>query len=100
MQYNLADYKFLIKNNIVKIVENTTFSTTQIASTGQKTVHRVYEKHKLQSYKLKWMHPLSDDDLERRLEFCENITTRIDRKPDDLKKIALVMNVLSISVEM
>lgn len=75
---------------VAEIVVNPSSSTAQVASTSgvsRSTVHRVLTKNKFHPYKLKMVHQLSDDDPDRRLQFCENMSTKILQQPDYVRTI-------------
>ena len=64
--------------------------TRQLASlTGvsQASVRKVLKKHKFYSYKMKILQELGDDDPDRRIQFCEMLTEKIQRQPSLTKNI-------------
>lgn len=49
-----------------------------VSNISRNSIHRIMKKHKFELYKIHLAHQQKDDDLDRRQEFCEIITTRID----------------------
>lgn len=56
--------------SIRKVARESGFSTT--------SVFRILHKHKYHPYKIKLVHELNEDDFDRRLEFCELFSNRIE----------------------
>jgi hypothetical protein len=75
---------------VAEMVVNPTSSSTKVVSiceVSKSTVQRVLAKNKFHPYKLKMVHHLSDDDPDRRLEFCECMTNKISQNPHYTKTI-------------
>lgn len=58
-----------------------TLSTRKLSSVtniSRTTIRRILKHHKFHPYKIHLVHQLNEDDFDRRQEFCEIMTTRID----------------------
>jgi len=51
------------------------------------SVHKILKQNKFDSFKVRLVHELNEDDFDRRVEFCEIMMARIDTDPDFLFKI-------------
>lgn len=60
---------------------------SQQSNVPKSTVHRILKKHKFHPYKIHLVQELSEDDFDRRIEFCELMTQRITEDPDILRRI-------------
>lgn len=51
------------------------------------TIHSILKSHKYHPYKFKLVHELNEDDGDRRLQFCEDMTQRLNDNPNLLYNI-------------
>lgn len=75
---------------IAEMVINPSQSTSAVAEScevSSKSVQRVLKSEKFHPYKIKMLHTLTEDDPDRRTEFCEWLTRSIERERDFLKRI-------------
>lgn len=73
-----------------QVANNPEVSTRQLASiTGisRTSVRRVLKRHKFHPYKMKILQELGDDDPDRRIQFCETMTDKIQQEPTLTKNI-------------
>lgn len=78
------------ENVMLAVVENPHVSVRQIArdcNTSKSTVHSVLKKEKWHPYKVCVVQELFADDLDRRLEFCEEITHQLEGNANFHKNI-------------
>lgn len=67
---------------LLSVEENPTSSTRQIArenNVSQTTVLRCLHKEKLHPYKLTFVQELTEDDPDRRMDFCERLMNKLNR---------------------
>jgi hypothetical protein len=65
-------------NLLLSLEDNSHASTTEVAlqeNVSQSFVVKLLKKEKLHSYKVQLVHDLSEDDPDRRFEFCEILMT-------------------------
>lgn len=65
---------------IGQVSADPTLSTRKLAAItnlSRWTIRKILKKFKFHPYKIKLLHELNEDDYDRRLEFCENISQRI-----------------------
>lgn len=75
---------------LLTINENPHSSTRQLAldnNISQGTVLNILHKEKFHPYKVKLVQELSEDDFDRRVQFCEEIMGICDNNPDFVKNI-------------
>lgn len=75
---------------LLSLEENSQTSTTQLAldcDISQTSVMNIMKSEKLKPYKFHFCHELTEDDPDRRTEFCENIQNRCIANPNFIKKI-------------
>lgn len=84
----------------VALLENTQPLTklSQASRVSRTNVFRILHRHKFHSYKMKMIHKLNEDDLERRTEFCEILSERVNRNPA-LLYITLVSDECTIHLD-
>lgn len=73
----------------VAALENTASITevSRVTGVSRTSVWRVLHKFKFHPYKIKLVHELNDDDFDRRIEFCELMTERINNNQNYLYNI-------------
>lgn len=75
---------------VAEMVINPTQSTSAVAEScgvSSKSVQRVLKKEKFHPYKMKILHALTEDDPDRRVEFCEWLTRTIEGERGFLKRV-------------
>lgn len=73
----------------VGLMENTQSLTKLSRESGisRTNVFRILHKYKFHPYKIRLVHELNEDDFDRRIEFCESLTERINLHQNFLYKI-------------
>lgn len=77
-------------NVLLSVQENPHLSTRVIAlinDTSHMSVDRILLKEKFHPYKIQLVQELSDDDYDRRLEFCENMMELCNANPNFIRQI-------------
>lgn len=75
---------------LAEMVVNPQQSTKHVADAcniSRTSVKKILKRHKFHPYKMKILHELTEDDPDRRLEFCEIMSERITRNPNYLRNI-------------
>lgn len=72
---------------MVRDPQQSTSTVGDTCDVSSATVKRVLKKHKFHPYKIQMVHQLTEDDPDRRMEFCEVMTERIGRQPAYVKNI-------------
>lgn len=77
-------------NLLLSLEENPHASTTEMAlqeTVSQSFVVKLLKKEKLHPYKVQLIHELSEDDPDRRLEFCDMLMRHCDENPNFLSRV-------------
>lgn len=77
-------------NVMLNLVENPKTSVRELAlnnDMSRRSVQRILKSGKYHPYKIQLLQELSEDDFDRRTEFCEIMTERIDQNPNFLNSI-------------
>jgi len=77
-------------NVLLYASENPITPSTSIAETfdlSRQTAVKIMKKHKFHPYKIQSVQELSEDDFDRRIEFCEQMTELIIREPEILDNL-------------
>lgn len=59
----------------------------QNVNISRTSVHRILHKHKYHPYRFQLVHELNEDDSDRRLQFCEDMSQKLIDTPDLLQNI-------------
>lgn len=75
---------------LLRVQENPKVSTTNLAlecDISQSSVMKILKSAKQHPYKIQLLHELSEDDPDRRMQFCELMMERINNNPGFIKQI-------------
>jgi len=75
---------------LASVAANPHMSLNKIAQEVQispRSVGRILRQNRFHPYKVQILHKLNDDDPDRRLQFCEEMISRIDANPDFIRNI-------------
>ncbi|KAJ8936739.1 hypothetical protein NQ318_016110 [Aromia moschata] len=81
------DTQVQIVAEMVVTHQQTTESVARTYDVSATTVKRVLHKQKFHPYKMQYLQCLTEDDPDRRIEFCELMTNRIDNNPSYLAHV-------------
>lgn len=66
------------------VIQDATLSTRKLAAisgVNRTSIQRILKKHKFHPYKIRLVQELNEDDFDRRLEFCETMSARVNQDP-------------------